>query len=267
MEIPAFNTQKEKFEFLVNNKDKIIASKKAVIKHGASVPFDLSMPGKVQAVKSITKEEPATDEVQVKAVINTTNLMDSHMDVHIPGIWNKSLKENRYLLHLQEHEMKFDNIISEGEDLKAYAKDFTWKELGFDFEGKTQALVFDSVVKQSNNATMFKRYRDKKVKNHSVGMQYVKLALAINDEDYGAEKEVWDKYYDSIANKEVADQAGYFWAVKEAKVIEGSAVPLGSNYATPTLEPKQFTPNTDNEPSFDTQELKQFISNQFKTLR
>ena len=42
-------------------------------------------------------------EILVKAIINTTGLIDSHQDLHIPGIWNKSVKENKSILHVQEH--------------------------------------------------------------------------------------------------------------------------------------------------------------------
>ena len=55
--------------------------------------------------------------------------------------------------------------------------------------------------------------------------------------------------YDVIKSKEIAEAQGYFWVVKEAKVIEGSAVPIGSNQFTPTLEnnkdkePVKATPN------------------------
>lgn len=50
-------------------------------------------------------------------------------------------------------------------------------------------------------------------------------------------------------NPEVAEEKGYFWAVTEAKVIEGSAVPIGSNWITPTLSVE----NKDNEPPKGTQ--------------
>ena len=255
MEIPVFENNKDLFTYLVTNKDKLIATKKATIKHGASVPFVIGSKTPTMAAKSIGSITEAPDEVRVLAVINTTNLLDSHGDVHLPGLWKKSLKENRYIMHIQEHEMKFDHIIAEGDDLKAYTKKYKWSELGFDFEGETEALVFDSIVKRSNNQLMFDRYKSKKVKNHSVGMQYVKLMLAINSDDYPTEKEIWDKYYPEIANKEAADAAGFFWAVKEAKVIEGSAVPIGSNYATPTLEPDNSTPKTQIEPPAGTQKI------------
>ena len=82
---------------------------------------------------------------------------------------------------------------------------------------------------------MFQQYSEGFVNNHSVGMQYVKIALAINDEDYPEEKETWNKYINKVANQETAIEKGYFWAVTEAKLIEGSAVVLGSNPITPTL--------------------------------
>jgi hypothetical protein len=53
-----------------------------------------------------------------------------------------------------------------------------------------------------------------------------------------------------VANKSDIESEGYFWAVTEAKIIEGSAVLKGSNYATPTISvniPKEI------EPSLDTQ--------------
>ena len=107
---------------------------------------------------------------------------------------------------------------------------------------------------------MFKQYSNGWVKNHSVGMRYVKIDLAINSESEWDkdEKELWDKYYPIVVNKEIADERGYFWVVSEAKVIEGSAVVMGSNSATPTLsvENKSEADNITSEqeePSIDTQ--------------
>jgi hypothetical protein len=87
-----------------------------------------------------------------------------------------------------------------------------------------------------------------KVNQHSIGLQYVKLSLAINDEDYKEEFEVWNKYNEQIINKDKAEANGFFWAVQEIKLIENSAVLFGSNEITPTLDN-----NLKNEPSVDTQ--------------
>jgi hypothetical protein len=175
------------------------------------------------------------DKIQAELVINTTSLMDSHSDVHIKGIWKKSVKEIKKPYLLQEHRMKFDHIITD--EVTASVKVMTWKELGFKFEGDTEALVFDAIISKNRNEFMFDQYAQGFVKEHSVGMRYVSLELAINSESKydKEEKKVWDKYIDSIANKELAENQGYFWAITQAKIIEGSAVVKGSNFATPTI--------------------------------
>lgn len=259
MEIPTFDTIAEKIDFVVANKSKLIAAKKAQIKQADGVVVN-ALPGK----QSATKAASDTDSViQRKLVINTTNWLDSHGDVHIKGLWKKSLSENKMIMLLQEHEMAFDKIISDESELKALTQDFTFKELGQNIEGTTEALVFDATIKQENNPYMFDRYAKNKVRNHSVGMQYVKLYLAVNSESYPEEKAIWDKYYPTVANKKRADNNGFFFAVTEAKVIEGSAVPIGSNTVTPTLEPDKSTPKH-TEPSDDTLKTIEAIRASFK---
>jgi hypothetical protein len=246
MEVPEFSTKKELFDFLVKNKGILIAEKKAKLKKADAIvcnPYFITSKG--EAVKSeIMSEDEKTGELKVKVVINTTNYLDSHNDLHLPGIWTKSLKENKDIMHLREHEMEFEYIISEGKELKAYTQIMSWMELGYMWPGQTEALIFESTIKMDRNEFMFKQYKKGYVKNHSVGMQYVKLIMCINDEDYGAEFEAWNKYYPEVINKEFADECGYMWVVKEAKVIEGSAVPRGSNSITPTLSIENQPVNT-----------------------
>lgn len=233
--IPKFETIQEKFQWLRENKDDLIYQKKSELKKADGFG------GVVLPLKNIGAEksesEVAVTEIKVRPVINTTYVRDSHKDVHIDGLWKKSLSENTRIKHLQEHQMSFDKIIADKNDLKAYTQSFTWKQLGFDLEGKTEALVFDSVVKQSRNTQMFKEYKDGNVDNHSVGMRYVKLKFAMNSDEPedAAYKEEFEKHIAKIVNKDEVEKDGYFWAVYEAKVIEGSAVPMGSNSLTPTL--------------------------------
>ena len=239
-----FSTKKELFKFLVENKDKLIAQKKAVKKE-ADCPVIVA-PTLVHEAGA-TKALPVgnKDSLKVVVVINTTNFLDSHNDLHLPGIWNKSVKENKMIMHLQEHDMEFDKIIADGKHLKVYTKTFTWAELGYPFKGTTEALIFESEILKERNEYMLNQYKNGWVRNHSVGMYYVKMDFAINDEEYPNEYEAWNKYYPQIANKELADERGYFWYVLEAKCVEGSAVPIGSNTATPTLETNQPDESTD----------------------
>jgi len=245
-----FGSNKEMIDFLVKNKGSLIAQKKATMKRADGIIIDTFPEIKIKAFEGKSDTE---DTIYRRAVINTTKVLDSHDDVHFDGLWNKSLRENKNIMHIQEHDLRFDKIIADGDQLKAYVMDITFKDLGFKFEGSTQALVFDSEIQSDRNEFMFKQYSKNRVKNHSVGMIYTKVALAVNDDDYPDEKAVWDKYFNQIlVGKKRAEEQKYFWAVIEAKVIEGSAVPIGSNTLTPTLKPKaeppQGTQYEDTEP-------------------
>jgi len=254
----SFTSQQEMLKAIVDNKRNILALKKSAIKESDSFAF-----GYVEAAEKgevIKANEPVADaelgQVKVKVVINTIGLLDSHRDVHIKGIWKRSLEHSNVKLHLQEHNKKFADVIAD--DALAYTRYVTWKSLGADYEGSTEALIFESTVKASRNEEMFKQYSNGWVRNHSVGMQYVDIKVCINSEEKWAaeEKENWDKYYPMVANKEDADAIGYFYAVTEAKVIEGSAVVIGSNWATPTLENDMKTapaPSENNDPPTGTQ--------------
>ena len=242
--LPEFSTEKELFDFLVKNEETIFAQAKSQIKEADGFSH-LSIPLKDKlnsdkSSKEITTSLLAKEVLNVKAVINTTGILDSHKDVHIPGLWNKSLKENgSRILHVQEHKSReFDKIISSGNDLKAYAETVSFKSLGYNFKGTTEALTFDSQVRKNRNSYMHEQYAKGFVTNHSVGMIYIKMATCINDEDYPVQKENYEKYAAMIVNQEALENTKYFWAILEAKAIEGSAVPNGSNWVTPTTSVK-----------------------------
>lgn len=236
IQIPDFTTKKELFDWLRLNKKIAIQAKKSAIKHGDPVVFHDFKVKDGNVVKSEPNEAVLSlTDFPVKVVINTTNIRDHHKDVHIPGLWKKSISENKLIYHLQEHEMKFDHIISDM--VTASTQQMKWTDLGYDYKGTTEALIFDSRIETGRNAYMAEQYAKGYVKNHSVGMQYVQIVLAMNSESKFdvEEKAVWDKYIDQIVNRAEVEEDGYFWAVTEAKLIEGSAVPLGSNCVTPTI--------------------------------
>ena len=234
--IPTFQNKDELYEYLKLNKDLLVRQKKSQMKYADAISFNQIADESEVVEKGMhngVEEDPK--KLRVKAVINTTNIMDSHDDVHFPNLWKKSLSENKNILHLQEHQMQFDKLISD--KVNAYTENISWSKMGYPYEGKSQALIFDSEIDVEDNGYMFEQYKKGRVRNHSVGMQYVKVSLAVNSKDsaFKEEKDTWNKYIDSIVNKEVAEEKGYFFAVTEAKVIEGSAVLVGSNRATPTL--------------------------------
>lgn len=245
--IPQFEDKQQLFDWLVTNKTKLIAQKKSEIKQSDAVTakYHFISDGPTPGLQTKSDVVPASaTKIKVRSIINTTKLMDSHDDVHMDQLWNKSLKENKDNYLVNQHNFSFEGIISD--NVKAFVKQMDWAELGYDYPGKTQALVYDSVIDKAESPFMFEKYRTGKVKQHSVGMRYVKFDMAINDPRYEAEKATWDKYYPEIANKDAADAKGYFWAVTEAKNIEGSAVIKGSNFATPTTRVEETKDEPDN---------------------
>lgn len=274
MNIPEGLAGKELHKFLKENKSMMIASKKAAIKYADAVSIKENMFVSPDGVlKEFTGSVEDTGKLTATVIINTTNILDSHSDVHVNGIWKKSLKESKDFYHIQEHKMQFDKIIADS-GVKAFTKSYSWRELGYDMDGTTEALVFVSPIDKARNEFMYQQYRKGYVRNHSVGMRYVKIEMCINEPDdkwYREEFEAWEKYIDNIVNKEAAIEQGYFWAVTEAKIVEGSAVVRGSNWITPTqnIEAKstdgQPAPTTENQPQkFDFMEALQkttFIKN------
>lgn len=254
-----FASKEDLYAALIKHEKDLTAQKKMTLKKADAVAFDfVPVDSKGEVVKADTVDFTTVTKIKAKLIINSTNLFDSHSDVHIKGLWTKTLKETKDLYLLKEHRMAFEDIITD--EVKAKVENTTFKDIGVDLEGNTQALVFNVIIDKYRNPYMFEQYAKGYVKNHSVGMRYVKIALAINteaefDKKY---KDVWDKYYPEIANKADVDDKGFFWAVTEAKLIEGSAVVKGSNWATPTQSIEESKADTitletkDSEPSDDT---------------
>jgi len=233
MRLPKFKSVRKRNKWLVENKARMIQHKKAAVKECDVVELE----GSKSTLKSELKQEDDDSTIYRTIVGNTYNWLDSHGDVHVKGIFSKSINERGdQVLHLHDHVQQLDAEV--GENLAVYEKDVAWKDLGVNAEGMTTALMMDSAIQKEMNPRIFAKYQKGRITQHSVGMQYVKLDLAINDSEEKEEFEVWNKYINQIQNKEQAEEAGYFFVVKEAKLIEVSCVIRGSNEITPTLEPK-----------------------------
>lgn len=251
IQIPQFEDKEDRLKWLYENKSLLIEQKKAITKEADTVPFFIGNQEIIDKGKKVDKSlmeyndddedgPEAEGTISAKLVINTTNVIDSHMDCHMKGIWKKSLNEKKNFYLCQEHNLTFKGIITD--KVKAYTKNIAWNKLGAPYEGSTEALMFDAEIDSERNDYMHEQYSKGYVKNHSVGMRYVKIFMCVNDSSkyWVEEKANWDKYYSEVVNKEVADNLGYFWAVTEAKIIEGSAVVMGSNVWTPTMTEKNI---------------------------
>ena len=256
----SFDTQTEMFKELKDNEENIINLKKAAI-------FKSCDKGQFTPSMAIVKADEATKAAlnmkddYIYPVINTTKYMDSHDDVHFDGIWTKSLKDNKgKLYYVTDHLLSVNSVIAYPKNVKAYAKMLPWAMVGKDFEGETQALIYEIKKSDIVNDGALKAIESGNDLQNSVRMQYVKIKFAVNsdDKDYADNKAYFDARIDSIANKAEVLKQGYFYGVEEAKIQkEGSMVLFGSNDATPILqntdEPGKTTLSDINEPSKDTQ--------------
>jgi uncharacterized protein YihD (DUF1040 family) len=268
--IPEFPTQKETFDYLRANKKKLIAEKcLKPIKHDSTFGVHKVSVSKSHAQKAtsplpVVEIEDGTIEVSI--VGNTYNYCDSQMDVLFAGCATKTAKESGpkgkdLIYHLKDHDTCTDDRIGYIQDI--YEKDFSLQELGLNMVGNTTCLVFDSLVKEALAGKLYIQYTDKKVKQHSIGLQYVKLFICINDPNDSEHFANWNKYFQFVINKEVIT-SGYFWAVTEIKLYEVSAVLWGANEITPTLEEteKEIEPTEvtqKQEPLYSTQDTINFI--------
>lgn len=261
-----FASIKELHHFLKDNNEQIISEKKSTvfksIDKGAGVFF--------------VDFDNNTDEVTEKArgygfkteniypVINSTQWLDSHFDVHIKGCYKKTVKEKQGKVYLIDTHLKgLSNILADKSDITLLVKDIDWGLLGKNIEGSTECLVFEiPKLKVRPDALQFMS-KTPDLEN-SFAMRYINTAVAIksNDPAFREENELFDEYIQNIVNPEMANKYGFFYAVKELAIMgEGSICPVigGSNSATRIIdisEPSDHSEPNKNEPSKDTQTSK-----------
>src|SRR5690606_20446277 len=115
----SFEDKAELIKELVENKQLIINAKKAEIKCSESVSLSVV---KGEAIKS----DGETGN-KIYPVINTTNYMDSHGDVHAVGIWDKSLSEQSGNIHyVLDHELKVGSVVAYPSNVKPFVKTMLW---------------------------------------------------------------------------------------------------------------------------------------------
>lgn len=236
--IPANLKGKAVFDYLVKNKSAIIDLKKGVNKRADLVQSvlvdgnDITIKGKY-----LYENNDEAGIIKRTIIMNTYLWLDTHDDVHMPNLFAKSIQERgKRIPHLHDH--IFEISAKVGKPIGWSEREIKWKELGIDKSGSTMALFLESEIRKEYNAQVYREYLNGDIDQHSVSMRYVKVNLAVNDEDYKEEYKVWQEVAPKLGNLALAEKQGYFFAVREAVLNEGSAVLLGSNELTPTLGEK-----------------------------
>lgn len=227
---------------IVKNKRELIELKKTAVKH--SDP-SINIPLKDLEVS----KDVAVDGYDglCKVIANTYYWLDTHGDVHVKGCFSNTIKQNlKSIFHLDNHNSE-NGFRSKVGNVKNVAEiPVKWISLGVEKQSETICVLGVSELISEYNKQVFDAYENGEVKQHSVGMIYVNIALAVNDENYPEEYKEWLSVYPLLGNPEKADERGYFWVVKEAKLKEYSCLLWdGSNSLTPTA--KNIEPSNDTQ--------------------
>lgn len=193
----------------------------------------------------IERNLPLDNEEAVYRTIiaNTYNYMDSHDDVHLNNVFKKSLEETKKLFLLHDH--KFEVTAQTGNILRAYEQEGRFLYYGYNSPLDTQALLLDVEIERAKNELVYNEYKDHNINQHSVGMYYVKIDLAIDNQDDKEAYALYRKYLPQIGNADEVEKQGYFFAVQEAKLKETSAVLMGSNPLTGIFDNNKSLKNDD----------------------
>jgi hypothetical protein len=248
-----YATKEALFDDFRKNIDDIIAFKKSVEQKsylkGQAITCRTLDPVKLQESTKALSIDPAYYYIAV----NSTKILDSHDDLHIDNIWDKSIKEQQGKNYLvADHELTIADTIVRKEDVEMLILTIPFSLLGKDYAGDTQVLIY-KVAKDKIIHAKAKEWLESGASiEASVRMQYVTILFAMdsNDPDDITLKRNYDKYYPYIANKADFEYIPYYFIILEAKnVRESSLVLAGSNPATGNI-------NRTQEPDKSTQEDK-----------
>lgn len=256
-----FETKEELFSDLKANIKDIIDLKKAQIQKSCDKGTSISFKSIDLSKFSEQNKAFKLDENYYYIAVNSTNILDSHDDLHVKGIWKKSISEQQGKNYLVlDHELELDKVVVKKEYIEMFTQVLPFSVLGKDYAGNSEVLIYKFPKDKVINETAEDWLESGDSLEASVRMQYVTILLAMdsNNPEDETEKMNYDNYIDEIANKDDFEYIPYFFIIKEAKNIkESSLVVFGSNHATGTIQNNSQADKTldKTEPLKDTQTL------------
>lgn len=251
-----FASKEALFADLRKNYNDLIAFKKAEIQK--SCEKGLAVICKSLDIHKLQDHVKAlkVDNAYYYIAVNSTNILDSHEDLHIPGIWNKSVKEQQGQNYLcADHVLCIDSVIVRKEHIEMLVVELPFAMLGKAYEGNTEVLVYKVAKDKVIHAKAKEWLESGDDIEASVRMQYVTILFAMdsNDPEDATLKKNYDDYFHQIVNKADFEYILYYFIVKEAKnVRESSLVVFGSNPATGNIrnsEPDKSTLENKDKPN------------------
>lgn len=233
-----FKDKKELYFALKDNEETILGLKKASvyksIDKGQGI-FNIPVLPKTHASKVDFKSG------FIYPAINSTHWLDSHQDVHIKGCYKRTVKQQQgRVYYIDTHLKGLLPIITRKKHVEMFYDDVEWKLLGKDIEGSTEALFF-KIAEEHVKLDYLQLIKEDKELQNSLAMMYKKIGMAIDSKDpaFKENKDLFEKYIDTIANKDQAIKDGIFFPVEELAIMgEGSLCPVvgGSNSATSVIQ-------------------------------
>jgi len=267
-----FDNKEDLFKALAENETLIHTAKKGQIYKSIDKGLQIvtDQKGIEKALTSDANKGLKFDDNYYYFVVNSSNILDSHNDMHVDGNWKKTVKEQQGKVFLVfDHTLKRSEIIAMKEDVELMTAKIPFSMLGKSYEGETYSLIYKVAKYKIANKEAKQWLEDGYKLEASVRMQYIKMRTAFksNNPDYAKQNAVYEEYYDLISNKEDFEEIIYFHVIDEAKnVYESSLVLFGSNSATGMIEQENktdadiITPEIKEEPTMVTHEVKRKLS-------
>jgi len=244
-----FQTKGDLIKYLVENKDEIIGQKKSIDKHcegGISITgIDIITSNK--ASSALYENDKEAGILKRTILANTYWWMDSQSDVLLGrgdgdnSVFSTSIKQTLgskkgadKVPPIDQHNYSLDGRI--GKTLSLYEAPISWRALGVGKTGMTEGLFAEAEIHKSLNEKRYNDYLNDMIDQHSVGMKYINLQLAVdNEQEYPKEYALWQKFIGKIGNRQQVEDQGYFFPVFEGILREYSAVIAGANELTPVI--------------------------------
>ena len=179
-----FETEKELFKALKENKDFIINSKKAMIHKSTEKGISI-ITNQEKVKKTIsTIKGLEIDDNYYYFVVNSSNILDSHKDVHLSGNWEKTIKEQQGKVFLIfDHQLKRSEIIAMKEDIEMFSATIPFSSIGKSYNGDTYVLIYKVRKDKIINSDARKWLEDGYSMEASVRMQYMDIVMAMNSDE------------------------------------------------------------------------------------
>lgn len=192
----------------------------------------LSNPYKARTVEKAVKDVDLSTRT-VSGMFNSCFYIDSDLDMLLPGAASKSIQERgvgstkgNKIKHLKDHD--WSKNIARIDLLEERKVEINGKEI--------EGIYHESFYPDTTDSTdMLIKIQEGLYDARSIGFQYQKLLFCERDSSIEEHAKNWGTYLPMALNPEVAEESGYFWAVKEIKLWEGSDVSFGANELTPLL--------------------------------